>query len=83
MKQVSASYIALNKVRWDELFDSEAELIRTMIMVSARFEKRGYKGYAYVNAFTESYKKHKELTPKQMTQLKRISKEIYNCYHNY
>lgn len=83
MKIVSASHLALNKVKWNELFESEKELIQKMIMVSSRFEKQGYKGYVYINSFTEYYKKNKSLTEKQLTQLKRLSTEIYKCYFGY
>ena len=81
MKKVEFQKLHFSTVKWDDMFDSVDELIRTMIIVSPRFEKNCYNGYAYVNSFTEYYKNNKELTPKQITQLKRISKEIYKCYY--
>ena len=82
MKKVEFQKLHFGTVKWDDMFDSVDELIRTMTIVSPRFEKNGYKGYAYVNSFTKYYSENKELTLKQITQLKRISKEIYKCYFN-
>lgn len=82
MKKIDFHKFHFGTVKWSDMFDSEEELIRTMIIVSPRFEVNGYKGFAYINSFTEYYKKNKELTPKQITQLKRLAKEIYRCYYN-
>lgn len=64
------------QISWDQLFDSEQELITKMLECET---EKGLvpKGYGYIDSFKRYYKKNKRLTPKQLTQLKRLAKSIY------
>lgn len=84
MKQVSASTIELTKVKWNEMFDSEEELIETMKKIDIKkFENNYYKGYAYIGSFQKQLANGAELSPKQITQLKRLAKEVYKYHFGY
>lgn len=71
--------------KWNEIYNSEEELIEDMLKAKADERKYGYrllvKGYIYIHSFQNYYKKNGELTPKQMTQLKRLAYEIYKNTH--
>ena len=74
-------------VKWDSIFDTEAELIEAL------FHEKVYTpddkvsmhkwcgGYEYIIGFRKYYKKNGKLTEKQMVQLKRLAAEI--AYHIY
>lgn len=71
-------------VKWDEIYDSEAELIRDMQsakLILNGTSPRVCKGYAYIEGFRRYYEKNGKLTDKQMTQLKRLASSIaYSIY---
>lgn len=97
MKQITKSLILKltqshaggfgNKVKWDDIFDTEAELIEALFHEKVYTDEDGVpmykwcKGYAYIRGFRQYYKKNKTLTEAQMRQLKRLASEI--AYHIY
>lgn len=79
------SRAGLGRASWDEIFDTEQELIEAMFHEKVRTEGAPLHklcgGYEYIKSFRKYYQKHGELTPKQMTQLKRLASEIaYRIY---
>lgn len=75
MKKVTASQLA-KPLAWDQLFESDQELIDKMLQCNtgAGLVPRGY---GYIRSFQRYYRATGELTPRQMTQLKRLAKYIY------
>lgn len=82
LKNLSASEIILgSRIKWDSMFDNEQELIDSFIKIDVEEFKRNHrKGYAYIESFQKQVNNGKELSPKQITQLKRLAVEIYR-YH--
>lgn len=77
MKTVNEMDIILGNVKWDKMFESEEELIEKMRSIDINKYKRDCrKGYEYI----EGFQKTKELSKGQLTQLKRLAKEVYR-YH--
>ena len=76
MKNVSAGDLKHPGLSWDELFDSEDELLSAM-MKCPTIGGLVPRGFGYIEGFQRYYKKHGCLTPKQMSQLKRMAKFIY------
>ena len=74
----------INK-KWSDLYQSEEELIQDMLKTNSDVDSCPYyslvKGYEYIEGFKRYYKKNGELTPKQMTQLKRLATEVYKNVH--
>jgi hypothetical protein len=75
-----------NKMKkWNDIYNNEEELIKDMLKAKADERKYRYgvlvKGYTYIHSFQNYYKKNGKLTPKQMTQLKRLAYEIYKNTH--
>ena len=72
-------------MKWNELYTSEQELLDDMM--KAKSDETVYyhyqlvKGYIYIESFKRYYVKHGNLTPKQLTQLKRCANEIYKNTH--
>lgn len=80
MKNLSASEVILGSVKWSEMFDNENELISLMKEIDIqKYKKDLRKGYYYI----EGFQKTDELSKKQITQLKRLAKEVYRYYHNF
>ena len=75
MKNITARQLT-EKLSWNQLFDSEGELIVKMLECET---EKGLvpKGYGYIDSFKRYYKKNSCLTTKQLTQLKRLSKSVY------
>lgn len=74
-------------VKWDAIFDDEAELLQALFNPKVYTSKdkvpmhKWCKGYAYIEGFRKYYDKNGKLTDKQMTQLKRLASEIaYQIY---
>lgn len=66
-------------MKWNELYNTEQELIDDMMKCKTH-EVNPYhnvKGYVYIDGFKKYYINHGELTPKQMTQLKRLASAIH------
>lgn len=75
----------LAKVKWDEIFDNEQELIEAMFNEKVVVENAPIylrcRGYEYIKSFRRYYEKNGCLTDKQMTQLKRLGSQIaYRIY---
>lgn len=75
----------LAKVKWDEIFDNEQELVEAMFNERVAVEDVPMylrcKGYEYIKSFRRYYEKNGYLTDKQMTQLKRLGFQIaYRIY---
>ena len=73
--------------RWNDIYDTEEELIKDLFnekVLTDEDTSISYKicrGYEYIKSFRKFYKKNGYLTPKQITQLKRIAYAIaYNIY---
>lgn len=81
MKTVNEMDIILgNNVRWDKMFESEAELIEKMRGIDINKYKRDCrKGYQYI----EGFQKTKDLSKSQLTQLKRLAKEVHRYYKGF
>jgi len=81
MKKVSALRLSQGKVKWNECFDSESELLEAMMACKADVNKYPYyqlvKGYEYIVSFQKQFSTKGNLTEKQMTQLKRLGSSIY------
>lgn len=79
------SHAGLEKVSWNEVFDTEEELIQAMfdehiIVENAPLHKL-CRGYEYIKSFRQYYSKNNTLTEAQMRQLKRLASEIaYQIY---
>lgn len=75
MKNVTAQELR-KKVSWNQLFSDEQELIAEMMKCET---ERGVvpRGYGYIGNFKKYYRKNGCLTPRQLTQLKRLAKSVY------
>ena len=86
--KIYASRAGLKKCKWNEIYDTEDELIKDLfnnkILTDEDVNVSSYKickGYEYIKSFRIYYKKNGTLTEKQMTQLKRLASEM--AYHIY
>ena len=71
-----------DRVKWSEMFESEAELIELVKSVDVKeFIHKGCQGFRYVESCQRTLNSGKDLSKPQLTQLKRIAKDIYK-YHN-
>lgn len=83
--KLEQSNVGIKKVKWCEIYDTEEELIKAMfdekvIVENAPLYKM-CRGYEYIKSFRRYYEKNNCLTPKQMTQLKRLASQIaYRIY---
>lgn len=69
----------LKPMKWDEIYDSEKELINDMLSIDASPSQPAHKivrGYEYILSFQKRILSGQELTEKQMTQLKRLAVNI-------
>jgi hypothetical protein len=72
-------------LKWNEAYSSEEALLNALVKVDIELYKKNYcKGYEYVESFQKYYNQNGSLTPRQMTQLKRVAREIkrYEGYIN-
>ena len=78
------SHAGLTKLSWNEIYDSEQELIDDLMKVNASTAQPSYKipmGYVYIDGFQNRISKGLPLTDKQMLQLKRLASSIaFNLY---
>ena len=85
--KISLSREGLQTCRWNEIYDTEEELIKDLFsekILTDEDTSLNYKicrGYKFIKGFRKYYKKNKTLTEKQMIQLKRLAGEI--AYHVY
>ena len=72
-------------VKWTDLYDSEEELLNDMMRTysdpDTAYHWKLVKGYGYIDSFKKYYTKNGKLTEKQMTQLKRMAKDVYRNVH--
>lgn len=68
--------------KWNDIYNTENELIKDMLKTKSDVTKVPYyqlvKGYEYIESFKRYYKSHGVLTPRQLTQLKRLAQNVYN-----
>ena len=68
-------------VKWSECFLTEHDLIIALQKWDQNTERGKYtKGYEYLLSFQRVVKNGGSLSPAQMTQLKRLAKELYSYY---
>ena len=85
--KINLSRVGLKKCKWDEIYDTEEELIDDLFSEKVLTDEdtsimhKVCKGYEFIKGFRTYYKKNGSLTEKQMTQLKRLASEI--AYHVY
>ena len=85
--KINSSRAGLKKCKWDEIYDTEEELINDLFSEKVLTDEdtsltyKICKGYEFIKGFRKYYKKNGSLTEKQMTQLKRLASEI--AYHVY
>ena len=78
MKEVNFHQINFGSVKWHEMFESEYELIQCLKSVDiSEFKRNNYKGYEVIESLQKLILSGGELSKAQLTQLKRLSKEIY------
>lgn len=79
MKNVSLNTLAFSSLKWSDLFETEEELIKTLMRT--RFQQHiTCKGYEFFDSLKRYYFMNSTLTPKQLTQLKKGAKNIYWLY---
>lgn len=81
------SNAGLKKVKWNEIFDTEEELVMVMFNEKVIVENASFlnlcRGFEYIKSFKEYYSKNNYLTDRQMTQLKRLASQMaYQIYCN-
>lgn len=84
IQKIRLSHSGLQKVSWNEIYDTEAELLADLFNDKVIVDGYSYKlcrGYEYIKGFRNYYGKHGELTDKQMTQLKRLASNIAYCIY--
>ena len=68
--------------KWSDIYDTEEELIKDLFNEKILTDEDTHyvfkvcKGYEYIKSFRRFYKKNGYLTPKQLSQLKRLAYEI-------
>lgn len=69
-----------SSVKWSDLFDDEKDLIEHMLLckVTGNYPVMGY---GYITSFQKQIAEGKELSKKQITQLKRLARAIYLHLH--
>lgn len=82
--RIHLSHAGLTRVSWNEVYDTEQELISDMFSPKVKVTGNLYelcKGYEYIKSFRTHYARSNSLTEKQISQLKRLAAEI--AYHIY
>lgn len=81
------SRAGLKKCSWNDIFDTEEELIKALFNEKIYTDEDNVplykicKGYDYIKSFRRYYNKNGKLTESQIRQLKRLASEI--AYHIY
>lgn len=72
-------------MKWTDFYKTEDALVQDMLLTKSDVDKCPYfslvKGYEFIHSFKRYYGKNGRLTPKQMTQLKRLAGEVYYNVH--
>lgn len=84
--KIRSSKIGLEKCKWNDIYDTEDELIRDLFSEKVLTDEEttilyACKGYEYIKSFRKYYNQNGNLTEKQIMQLKRLASEI--AYHIY
>lgn len=84
--KIRSSRAGIKSCRWNEIYDTESELIRDLFSEKVLTDEEttilyACKGYEYIKSFRKYYRQNGNLTDKQITQLKRLASEI--AYHIY
>ena len=82
IQKLNLSHCGLAKFSWNEIYDTEDELIQDMFNEKIHTDGLSTcRGYGYIKSFRAYYNVHNNLTEKQIRQLKRLAGEIaYNIY---
>lgn len=72
-------------MKWTTFYGTEQELIEDLVLAKSDVKTVPYcqlvRGYGFVDSFKKYLAKHDALTPKQMTQAKRLAGEIFRNVH--
>lgn len=72
-------------MKWTCFYKTEADLVADLLVTESDVNTVPYyklvRGYGFVDSFKKYFAKHGQLTPKQMTQAKRLAGEIYRNVH--
>lgn len=72
-----------NGKKWDEMFGSVEELVQcTKEIDIEKFKSARHSGWGYISSFVKRLNGDGELSPKQVTQLKRLASEVYTYTWN-
>lgn len=85
VNKINVTNITLRQVRygkpkWNEMFITEKDLLNALQQIN--FNTYSENGCDYVKGFQTVLHSGGNLTPKQLTQLKRIAKFIFTHYQN-
>lgn len=75
---VSQYDLRYGKPKWDQLFKSEQDLLTALQLLNVTQYREN--GCDYIASYQKQLHSGKQLTSKQVTQLKRLAKFIYNHY---
>lgn len=79
-QKVREQYVGINHVKWNEIYDTEEELIGDMLCVDCT-KRNPVRGYEFIAGFQIWHGAGRELTAKQITQTKRLAGNIaYDLY---
>ena len=78
--EVDRTKVLNSKVPYTEYFESEEEMIETLKLVIPEKVGKHIQGFAYIQGFARTVRDGKELSPKQLTQSKRIASQIKLAY---
>ena len=77
IQKLNLHHCGLVKFSWNELYDTEEELIHDMFNEKIHTDGLSKcKGYEYIKSFRTYHNAHNNLTEKQIKQLKRLAGEI-------
>lgn len=74
--EVDRKKVLNSKVPYTEYFANEEELIETLELIIPENVGQHINGFAFVKGFAKTVRDGKELSPKQLTQSKRIASQI-------
>lgn len=77
--KATRSIRGFQKVSWNELYDTEQEMINDMCRIdyTKYYIHSMLRGYEYLGSFKKYYLKNGFLTSKQIVQLKRLASSLY------
>ena len=78
--EVDRTKVLNSKVPYTEYFDTEEEMIETLKLIIPEKVGKHIQGFAYIQGFARTVREGKELSPKQLTQSKRIASQIKLAY---